>query len=208
VELSRPSSAAYSIRSECTYRERLRTRKNRLAAVTKKRQRNTISMAKPDPRTGDMKKEENPSDVRLNVIVRIYALALLLATFVSALHAGLLFGLADLLVLFREYVQPILAKRPADILLVMAAISALFAAHIIEAALWAAFFLKSGRLASFADAWYFAGVSTTTLGYGDVVLEKPWRSLGPISAINGLLTFGCSTAFFFLVLQSIWQHPP
>ena len=45
------------------------------------------------------------------------------------------------------------------------------------------------------------------LGYGDVVLKKPWRSLGPISAINGLLTFGCSTAFLFLVLQSIWQNP-
>jgi hypothetical protein len=24
---------------------------------------------------------------------------------------------------------------------------------------------------------------------------------------NGLLTFGCTTAFLFLVLQSIWQHP-
>ena len=52
-----------------------------------------------------------------------------------------------------------------------------------------------------------AGVSHTTLGYGDIVLPKPWRSLGPISAINGLLTFGCSTAFLFLILQLIWQHP-
>lgn len=57
--------------------------------------------------------------------------------------------------------------------------------------MWAAFFWKSGLLASFGDGWYFAGVSHTTLGYGDVVLPKPWRSLGPISAINGLLTFGC-----------------
>ena len=47
-------------------------------------------------------------------------------------------------------------------------------------------FWKSGHLASFADGWYFAGVSHTTLGYGDVVLPKPWRSLGSISAINGL----------------------
>ena len=65
----------------------------------------------------------------------------------------------------------------------------------------------SSHLASFSDGWYFAGVSHTTLGYGDVVLSKPWRSLGPICAINGLLTFGCSTAFLFLVLQMIWQHP-
>jgi Ion channel len=82
-----------------------------------------------------------------------------------------------------------------------------FAAHIAETAIWAVFFWKSGQLGSFADGWYFAGVSHTTLGYGDVVLQKPWRSLGPICAINGLLTFGCSTAFFFLLLQSIWQRP-
>ena len=28
----------------------------------------------------------------------------------------------------------------------------------------------------------------------------------PICAINGLLTFGCSTATLFLVLQLVWQH--
>lgn len=146
-------------------------------------------------------------DDSLGVRLRVYVLALLLATFIAALHAGILFGLADLLMLFREWAQPALARRPADILVVVAAVSALFAAHIGETAMWAAFFWKSGQLSSFGDGWYFAGVSHTTLGYGDLVLEKPWRSLGPISAINGLLTFGCSTAFLFLVLQSIWKRP-
>lgn len=146
-------------------------------------------------------------DDSLGVRLRVYVLALLLATFIAALHAGILFGLADLLILFREWAEPALARRPADILVVVAAVSALFAAHIGETAMWAAFFWKSGQLSSFGDGWYFAGVSHTTLGYGDLVLEKPWRSLGPISAINGLLTFGCSTAFLFLVLQSIWKRP-
>jgi hypothetical protein len=151
-------------------------------------------------------KQETP-DHPLYVRLRVYALALLLATFISAIHAGILFGLADFFTVFREWVKPALGARPADILVVIAAISGLFVAHIAEAAMWAAFFWKSGHLASFSDGWYFAGVSHTTLGYGDVVLPKPWRSLGPISAINGLLTFGCSTAFLFLVLQIIWQHP-
>ncbi len=127
---------------------------------------------------------------------------------ISALHAGIIFGLADFCTLFREWVKSALGARPpADILVVIAAISGLFVAHIAEAGMWAAFFWKSGHLASFSDGWYFAGVSHTTLGYDDVVLPKPWRSLGAISAINGLLTFGCSTAFLFLVLQIIWQHP-
>ena len=68
--------------------------------------------------------------------------------------------------------------------------------------MWAAFFWKAGHLGSFADGWYFAGVSHTALGYGDVVLSKPWRSLGPLCAMNGLLTFGCSTAALFLVLEN------
>jgi hypothetical protein len=161
-----------------------------------------------DVHSPDMKhltKTSNPSGPRAQL--QVYVLALLLATFIAALHAGILFGLADVLMLFREWAQAAVAKRPADILVVVAAICGLFGAHIGEVAIWATFFWKLGHLPSFADSWYFAGTSHTTLGYGDLVLKKPWRSLGPISAINGLLTFGCSTAFLFLVLQSIWQRP-
>jgi hypothetical protein len=149
---------------------------------------------------------DTPKPVR-HAQVRVYIFALLLATFIAALHAGILFGLADMLLVLRPWATTALTERPADILVVVAAICGLFAAHIGETAIWAAFFWKSGHLPSFGDSWYFAGTSHTTLGYGDLVLKKPWRSLGPISAINGLLIFGCSTAFLFLVLQSIWQHP-
>jgi hypothetical protein len=149
-------------------------------------------------------KTSNPSGPRAQL--QFYALALLLAAFIAALHAGILFGLADLLSILRQWAKTAMAERSADILVVITAICSLFAAHIGEAAIWAAFFWKSGQLPTFADSWYFAGTSHTTLGYGDLVLKKPWRSLGPISAINGLLTFGCSTAFLFLVLQNIWQH--
>jgi len=153
-------------------------------------------------------KQETPTPAdRLRVLLKIYPLALLLAMFISALHAGILFSLGDFLTLLRHWARPTLGGRPTDILVVLAAISGLFVAHIAEASIWAAFFWKSGHLASFGDGWYYACVSHTALGYGDVVLSKPWRSLGPICAINGLLTFGCSTAFLFLVLQVIWQHP-
>ena len=158
-------------------------------------------------RTVGMKQQTATPDHSISVQLRVYALALLLATFISALHAGILFGLADILMLFRDWAKGALGARPTDVLVVIGAISGLFMTHIAEAAMWAAFFWKSGHLASFTDGWYFAGVSHTTLGYGDIVLPKPWRSLGPISAINGLLTFGCSTAFLFLILQVIWQHP-
>jgi hypothetical protein len=47
----------------------------------------------------------------------------------------------------------------------------------------------------------------TTLGYGDVTLPPPWRQLGPLLAISGVLKFGCSSAFLFVVMQAVWaQH--
>jgi hypothetical protein len=59
---------------------------------------------------------------------------------------------------------------------------------------------------SFSDGVYFAAVSVTSVGYGDLVLPAPWRLLGPLASINGTLMFGCSTTFLFLVLQNIWTH--
>ena len=51
------------------------------------------------------------------------------------------------------------------------------------------------------DAFDFAFVNYTTLGYGDVTPVKEWRLLGPITAMNGVLLFGWSTAVLFEVLR-------
>ena len=41
----------------------------------------------------------------------------------------------------------------------------------------------------------------TTLGYGDVVPVERWRLIGPMTAMNGVLLFGWSTAVIFEVLR-------
>ena len=153
-----------------------------------------------------MKKETATPADRLRVLLNMYARALLLAMFICALHAGIIFSLFDFLPLLNYWAKPTLGGRPTDILVVLAAISGLFVAHMAETSMWAAFFWKSGHFASFGDGWYFAGVSNTTLGYGDVVLPKPWSSLGPMCAMNGLLAIGCSTAALFLVLEMVYHH--
>jgi hypothetical protein len=48
---------------------------------------------------------------------------------------------------------------------------------------------------------YFAFVNYTTLGYGDVIPIERWRLLGPMTAMNGVLLFGWSTAVIFEVLR-------
>jgi hypothetical protein len=48
---------------------------------------------------------------------------------------------------------------------------------------------------------YFAFVNYTTLGYGDVTPREDWQLLGPMTAMNGVLLFGWSTAVIFQVLS-------
>ena len=54
-----------------------------------------------------------------------------------------------------------------------------------------------------ADPFYFAFVNYTTLGYGDVVPSAEWRLIGPITAMNGVLLFGWSTAVLFDVIRTV-----
>ena len=44
------------------------------------------------------------------------------------------------------------------------------------------------------------------LGYGDVTPLKEWRLVGPITAMNGILMFGWSTAVLFEVLRKTIEH--
>jgi len=48
---------------------------------------------------------------------------------------------------------------------------------------------------------YFAFVNYTTLGYGDVLRVERWRLLGPLTAMNGVLLFGWSTAVIFELMR-------
>ena len=75
----------------------------------------------------------------------------------------------------------------------------LVAVHTVEIWLYACAYLAVGALPDFESALYFSTVSFTTLGYGDVVLDKTWRLFGAIEGANGLLLFGWSTAFLISV---------
>ncbi len=56
--------------------------------------------------------------------------------------------------------------------------------------LWALTFLTLGVLPALEPCVYFALVSFTTLGYGDVLLPHEWRLLGGMAAANGFINFG------------------
>jgi hypothetical protein len=57
-----------------------------------------------------------------------------------------------------------------------------------------------------SDLLGFAFVNYTTLGYRDVTPLKEWRLIGPMTAMNGILMFGWSTAILFEVLRKTIEH--
>ncbi|MEM6539229.1 MAG: ion channel [Pseudomonadota bacterium] len=80
------------------------------------------------------------------------------------------------------------------ILLVMVALILSFA-HALEIGIWAGAFLRLQIFNDLETALYFSAVSYTTLGFGDLIVERPWRLLSGAAAANGLLLFGLSAAF-------------
>jgi Ion channel len=82
----------------------------------------------------------------------------------------------------------------------------LMAAHTIEVMVWSLAYALVSAAPDGANLVDFAFVNYTTLGYGDVVPLVRWRLLGPMTAMNGVLMFGWSTALIFAVLQKTVEH--
>jgi hypothetical protein len=75
--------------------------------------------------------------------------------------------------------------------------------HLAEISVWALFYWWQMCLPDAESSFYFSGVTYTTLGYGDLVLPREWRLLGPIEGLTGILMSGLSTGFFFAVLSKL-----
>ena len=87
------------------------------------------------------------------------------------------------------------------IAIMIATVLVLMMAHMVEVFVWAAAYALTNAAPENADLSYFAFVNYTTLGYGDIIPVVRWRLLGPMTAMNGVLLFGWSTAVIFEVLR-------
>jgi hypothetical protein len=136
----------------------------------------------------------------------VSALAWLLVAGLFIFHASLLFEIGWQIRTFVPWLILHLGPRDAGKAIILGCFVVLFFAHLAEAMAWGLLIWRAGLAPSFSEAVYFSAASMTALGYGDVVLPPPWRLLGPLAAISGLLMFGCSTAFLFVVIQAVWEH--
>ena len=80
-------------------------------------------------------------------------------------------------------------------MLVLTVFGAFVLSHTVHVYLWALVVWLVGALSGYEEPIYFALVTYTTLGYGDVTLVPAFRILGAMASVTGILMFGLTTAF-------------
>lgn len=116
-----------------------------------------------------------------------------------ACHIAILVTMIDALPRLAEFVQL------GGAFILTSAFVAILLGHTVEVWIWAFALRGSRALETLEDAVYFALVTTTTLGYGDVTLARKWRVFGAMAAVSGLMTFGLSTAFLIDVFARTYS---
>jgi hypothetical protein len=115
-----------------------------------------------------------------------------------------LIGLAALLFVIRRRAGDRLERtRLQEIAAIVAAAIGLFVLHGTEIWGYALLYDLTGAATDLESALYFSISTYTTIGYGDVLLDRPWRLVGAIEGANGIILLGWSTAFFVAMVGRI-----
>jgi hypothetical protein len=77
----------------------------------------------------------------------------------------------------------------------------LVAGHLLEVIIWAITYDLVDAAPPDSDLIYFAFQNYTTLGYGDILPVDGWRLLAPMTALNGIMLIGWSTALIIEILR-------
>ncbi len=72
---------------------------------------------------------------------------------------------------------------------------------LVQIMLWGGLFLWLGEFEQAYDAIYHSAVNFTSLGYGDIVMSRERKLLGPLEAVNGVLMLGMSAAAMMAIVQ-------
>jgi voltage-gated potassium channel len=75
--------------------------------------------------------------------------------------------------------------------------------QFLQVLLWTAFYRWRCLLPTWESCFYFSAATYSTVGYGDVVLPKVWRLLGPVEAVTGVLMSGLSVSGLFAIVTRL-----
>lgn len=77
--------------------------------------------------------------------------------------------------------------------------------HLFEVTIISGILLAIHAFGDLRTAFYFAGETYTTLGYGDVLLPQGWRQLALFIAMSGLFAFGWSTGVLVSIVGKTYE---
>jgi len=77
--------------------------------------------------------------------------------------------------------------------------------HFLQIFIWSMFY-RWYCLPSWESSFYFSATSFSTVGYGDVVLPRVWRLLGPVESVTGVLMCGISVSCLFVVAIKVIER--
>jgi hypothetical protein len=83
----------------------------------------------------------------------------------------------------------------------LVAMLAMMLGNLVQVFLWGSLFVWLGEFDEYYDAVYHSAVNFASLGYGDIVMNRKWRFLGPLEALDGVLMLGMTAAALMAILQ-------
>lgn len=124
-------------------------------------------------------------------------------TLICILVSGLGFWVAEV---FFTHNHDWLRRPPHSFklfLVVLGAGALVLAIVLIGVAIWGAALVWYRVFEDFSTAFYFALVSYTTVGYGELLPPAEWRELGAMAAANGFINIGLLTTLLIEGLQHV-----
>ena len=85
----------------------------------------------------------------------------------------------------------------------MVAMLAMMSGTVLQIFMWGVLFVVLGEFDELYESVYHSAVNFASLGYGDIVMSKGWKLLGPLEAVCGVLMLGMTAAALMAILQQM-----
>ena len=141
---------------------------------------------------------------RMMILGREVGSAVLLVTLTLWIQCG---GIAVLIGMARASIERGVARLSslrAAVLMIRFSVLVIVL-HFLQISLWSVFY-RWACLPSWESSFYFSATSYSTVGYGDIVLPRIWRLLGPVESVTGVLMCGISVSCLFAVATRVIER--